>query len=375
MAELALKYMKCGEGMRTREKEHRKLRAIATVSSSTQNDPKQKEEEEQFWKMTMIEEEKGLLQQWVTKNLTTTFFRCTRWRVEETADLLNCPFHYFCDTSYAGNHYPFVDLFVLIFLLCSFLSASAFTALEFGSRGQSFWRRRFKRRYLLPSGPILLPLVVLILYHGQRINSLFPLSQMGPALLLLVHISALSFESRGEQRSLRYAVLEASTVSGILHASMYLDSIILPYYTGLDALERSVFSGECPTCVCRREDMVAGGRIVLYRGWSKSTLAIVAALCSRMLGRIFGEEKSTLLVKLTAEVIGWGSVAGDAVYLLRIDIPGERESLMMAIYGGICALISCNELRKVYGAAVWLAAKRHSEKKKKYVSFEADEIL
>ncbi|PKA54194.1 hypothetical protein AXF42_Ash000027 [Apostasia shenzhenica] len=312
-----------------------------------------------------MEEEKGLPQQWVTKNLTTTFFKCTRWQVEETADLLNCPFHYFCDSSYAGNYHPFVDLFVLIFLLCSFRSASAFTALE----------RRFKRKYLLPSGPILLPLVVLILYHGQRINSLFPLSQMGPALLLLVHISALSFESRREQRSLRYAVLEASTVSGILHASMYLDSIILPYYTGLDALERSVFSGECPTCVCRREDMVAGGRIVLYRGWSKSTLAIVAALCSRMLGRIFGEEKSTLLVKLTAEVIGWGSVAGDAVYLLRIDIPGERESLKRAIYGGICALISCNALRKVYGAAVWLAAKRQTEKKKKDVSFEADEIL
>ncbi|XP_022769517.1 uncharacterized protein LOC111313041 [Durio zibethinus] len=42
----------------------------------------------------------------------------------------------------------------------------------------------------------------------------------------------------------RYAFLEASTISGILHASVYLDSIFLPYYAGIGALASSTFSGE-----------------------------------------------------------------------------------------------------------------------------------
>ncbi|XP_020594797.1 uncharacterized protein LOC110034899, partial [Phalaenopsis equestris] len=232
-----------------------------------------------------------LLQQWFTKNITTTFFKCTRWQLEETMDLLNCPFHYFCDSTYAGNLPPFIDLSALTFVALSFLSAAAFTALEFRTGGEIFGRRRLKRRYFLPSGPIVLPLMLLVLANGQRINTLFPLSQMGPSILLLIHVSALAFENRSDQRSIRYAVLEASTVSGILHASLYLDSVILPYYTGLDAITKSIFSSECPSCVCRKEELVVGGRLVSYRGCSKTTLVIIIALCSRMLCRICGEER------------------------------------------------------------------------------------
>ncbi|WJX10602.1 hypothetical protein P8452_01300 [Trifolium repens] len=58
----------------------------------------------------------------------------------------------------------------------------------------------------------------------------------------------------------------SSTISGILHASIYLDSILLPYYTGFDALMSSTFSGECATCVCRKEELVVGGKLVKYKG-------------------------------------------------------------------------------------------------------------
>ncbi|PKU77515.1 hypothetical protein MA16_Dca018010 [Dendrobium catenatum] len=323
--------------------------------------------------LPFIAEETGILQEWLTKNITTMFFKCTRWQVEETIDHLNCPFHYFCDSSYAGNFPPIIDLSVLAAMAVSFLSAAAFTALAFKSNGESFGRRNLKRRYFLPSGPIMLPVMLLILANGQRINTVFPLSQLGPSILLLIHVSALSFENKTDQRSIRYAVLEASTVSGILHASLYLDSIILPYYTGLDAISRSIFSGECPSCVCRKEDLVVGGRLVTYRGCSKTTLFIITALCSRMLSRISGEERFTMVIKLLLEVVGWVSVAADSVYLM-IFIPHENPIHKVMIYGGICILILFNVFRKIYSLYGWFSLRRKMEGKK-YQCLSGVEIL
>lgn len=323
--------------------------------------------------LPLIAEKTGLLQEWFPRNITTTFFKCTRWQLEETTDLLNCPFHYFCDSSYAGNFPPAVDLSVLSVVAASFLSAVTFTAMEFKTRGESFGRRNLKRRYFLPSGPVVLPLMLLALAKGQRINTMFPLSQLGPSILLLIHVSALAFENKADQRSISYAVMEASTVSGILHASLYLDSIILPYYTGLDALSRSIFSGECPSCVCRKEDLVVGGRLVTYRGSSKTTMFVIVVLCSRMLSRISGEEKFSLVIKMLVEVISWVSVAVDTVYLM-ISIPHESLIQKAVIYGGICVLILFNVFRKMQRVYGWLSV-RHDRDGKKYVGLSGVEIL
>lgn len=293
----------------------------------------------------MMDAETGIFHEWSTDNIKTTFFKCTRWQVEETTDLLNCPFHYFCDSSYAGNFPPIADMSALAAVVGSFLSSS---------------------------GPVMLPLMLLLLANGQRINTFFPLSQMGPSILLLIHVSALAFEKKTDQSGLRYAVLEASTLTGILRASLNLDSIIQPYYTGLDALSRSFFSDECPSCVCRKEELVVGGRLVLYRGWSKTTVFIMIAQCSRMLCRISGENKFTMMIKLILEVIGWVSVAGDAIYL-TIAIPFERSILKVMIYGGICVLISFNVFRRMYRLYVWLVL-RHKIKKMKDVCLNNVEI-
>ncbi|KAL0913155.1 hypothetical protein M5K25_016593 [Dendrobium thyrsiflorum] len=314
-------------------------------SETTQNDWKAKEEKQNLCMMDdlpFIAEETGILQQWLTKNITTMFFKCTRWQVEETIDHLNCPYHYFCDSSYAGNFPPIIDLSVLAAMVVSFLSAAAFTALAFKSNGESFGRRNLKRRYFLPSGPIMLPVMLLILANGQRINTMFPLSQLGPSILLLIHVSALSFENKTDQRR-------------------------------LDAISRSIFSGECPSCVCRKEDLVVGGRLVTYRGCSKTTLFIITALCSRMLSRISGEERFTMVIKLLLEVVGWVSVAADSVYLM-IFIPHENPIHKVMIYGGICILILFNVFRKIYSLHGWFSLRRKIEGKK-YECLSGVEIL
>ncbi|XP_017697385.1 uncharacterized protein LOC103703521 [Phoenix dactylifera] len=181
--------------------------------------------------------------EWDMENITKAFFKCTRWQLEGTTDFIHCPYHYFCDSAYPGDYPSIVDSLVLLFTVSSFLSTTAFTLMEF-RRSTSISISNLKRRYLLPSGPMALPLVLLILAKGHRINTTFPLSHMGPVLLQIVYISALAFKNQSE-RDLHYAVLEASTVSGILHASLYLDNIILPYYTGFEALTESTFSEFC----------------------------------------------------------------------------------------------------------------------------------
>ncbi|CAL9154852.1 unnamed protein product [Musa hybrid cultivar] len=295
------------------------------------------------------------------KNIEKLFFTCTRWQVEETIDLINCPYHYFCDSAYRGDYSPIVDLLVLLFAVSSFFTATAFTLREFSLR-----RSRtepsigsFKRRHLLPSGPIALTLVVLIFANGQRINTIFPLSRFGPALLQLVYFSALAFRNRAET-DIKYGVLEASTVSGILHASLRLDSIILPYYTGLEALTDSYFSGVCTTCVCRRNALAAGGSSVAYRGWSKTTVLIATALCSRMACRIVGEQKLALSIRLTLEGVSWLLMAKDSFDLMLGVVP-QGSLLTTVVYAGLCVLIFLNFLRMVFNLSVSGAEKHHKK--------------
>ncbi|WOL10626.1 hypothetical protein Cni_G19385 [Canna indica] len=276
------------------------------------------------------------------------FFQCTRWQVEETTDLVNCPFHYFCDSTYQEDHSPVVDLLVLLFILSSFVSVTVFTLLQFARRKPStddFRIGRVRRRYLLPSGPLVLPLVVIIFANGHRINTIFPLSHVGPALLQLVYISAMAFRNRAES-DIKYSVLEASTVSGILHASLHLDSVLLPYYTGLAALRESTFSGLCATCVCRRKALELGGSVAGYRGWSKVTVVVACALCSRMACRAFGEERLSWGIRVALEGISWVLIAGDCFELLMGV--AEWSLLDVGVYGGICGLVFLNLLRVVF---------------------------
>lgn len=194
--------------------------------------------------------------------VTRQILKCTRWQLEETTDFVTCPYHYYCDSSYPGDYSAAIGFLVAAFAAYCFLSTLAFTVLDLvrgngGGGAPAAGVRGIKRKYLLPSGPFLLPLVLLALAKGQRVNAVFPLAQLGPALLLLLQASALAFRNEADG-DIRYAVLEASTVSGVLHASLYLDAVVLPYYTGLEALRWSRFSGECASCLCRMEPVVVG---------------------------------------------------------------------------------------------------------------------
>ncbi|XP_042423547.1 uncharacterized protein LOC122011207 [Zingiber officinale] len=300
------------------------------------------------------------------KKLEKLFFKCTRWQVEETTDLINCPYHYFCDSTYQEDYTLVVDFLVLLFILTSFFSATVFTLLDFSQRPTSaadLSIGRLKRRYLLPSGPIALPLVVLILANGQRINTMFPLSRIGPALLQLVYISALAFRNRDES-DMKYSVLEASTISGILHASLHLDSILVAYYTGLAALRESTFSGLCASCVCRKDALVLGGSLSGYRGWSKATVLTAIAICSRMVCRVFGEERLSLAIRLAVEGVSWVFVAENSIGLLMGV--ADWSLLDLVVYGGICSLIFLNFLRMGIHLLASMAGKNgHQAEKKK----------
>lgn len=233
-------------------------------------------------------------------------------------DPINCPYHYYCDSTYPGNHPPYVDVLAFLFT----------TAL-----------------YLQPSGPVSLPLILLVLAKGSRINTVFPLSCFGPAILQLLQVSALTFDSRID-KDLRYAFLQASTISGILHASLYLDSIILPYYTGFDALVSSTFSGECPTCVCRKEVLVVGGRLIRYRGWSLTTFLVIGVLCSRILCRVTGENKSKIMsIKTLLESLGLILITVDCIYLIRRS--PEQSLMRIAAFGGVLVLICLQMIKKM----------------------------
>lgn len=217
--------------------------------------------------------------EWEQDDIRLTFYKCTRWQVEETLDPINCPFHYYCDSVYAGDYPPVVDAVVLVFATAMFLATLVIMLIDVIRIGQLCLGQI--KRFLLPSGPLSLLLILFAFAKGQRINAVFPVSSIGPAILLLVQVSALAFDF-GADKDPRYAFFEASTISGIMHASLYLDTVILPYYTGFDALVSSTFSGECLSCVCRKEALVAGGRLVSYRGWSMTTYSVVGVLFLRI---------------------------------------------------------------------------------------------
>lgn len=281
------------------------------------------------------------------ENIQTMFFKCVRWQVEETTDPINCPYHYFCDSNYPGNYPPSADILVFLITTASYLTTLFFTVIEISrGKGRPFLGES-RRSYLLPNGPVFLPLILLSLAKGQRINSIIPLQFTGPAILQLLYISALAFEKEGD-KDIKYAIFETSVISGILHASLYLDSIILPYYTGFDALVSSTFSGVCETCVCRKEALVAGGTLIYYRGWSITTFFAVATLCLRIVYRLATVNRVRIIrITLALESLGWILITVDCVYLmLNSPVPGRTTS-RVAVFGAILVLICLHVIRKI----------------------------
>nr|AAO86833.1 hypothetical protein [Arabidopsis thaliana] len=275
-----------------------------------------------------------------------TFFKCTKWQFEDTLDPINCPFHYFCDSIYAGDYPQITDVLVFFFVTVTYLTTLIVVVRKVISR-----RRRENdddgdddkaRRYLLPSGPISLPLIILILAKGQRINTLFPISIFGPAILQLVQLSVLLFENNIEKEA-SFVFFEASTISGILHASLYLDAVILPYYTGFDALVTSTFSGVCKSCICRKEPLIVGGKIVSYRGWSSTTFLVVGVLFLRIICKLCKEEginKRVLVVKNVVQGLTLLVLIRDCVYLAVMS-PVEEPILFRVFVFGFLLLLIC----------------------------------
>ncbi|KAK8499614.1 hypothetical protein V6N12_000134 [Hibiscus sabdariffa] len=282
--------------------------------------------------------------EWDLEDIRMAFFKCTRWQVEETLDPVNCPFHYFCDSVYPGHYPPAVDVLVLLLSTASYLATLIIMLIDISKRGRPCLSQ--SKRLLLPSGPLLLPLILLALAKGLRINTLYPLSCIAPAILQLVQISSLAFDT-GVDKDPRYAFLEASTISGILHASVYLDSVILPYYTGIDALASSAFSGECLSCVCRKQVLVAGGKLIKYRGLSVTTFCVMGALCLRIICRLSTENKGlSSAVKSLLECLAWILITKDCIYLVA-NSPPEQPMLRAAAFGGILVLICLHGLNKL----------------------------
>lgn len=285
----------------------------------------------------------AFLPEWDLEDVRTTFLKCIRWQVEETLDPINCPYHYYCDSTYPGNYPPAVDVLVLVFTTTSYLTTLVLMVIDISRRGRTSLNQ--SRRYLLPSGPISLPIILLMLAKGHRINTIFPLSCIGPAILQLVHISALTFNYNADE-DIKYAFFEASTISGILHASLYLDSVILPYYTGFDALVSSSFSGECASCVCRKEVLIVGGKLVSYRGWSVTTFFVVGALCLRIVRRLSEANRGKITAIMTfLESLALILIIKDSVYLI-MNSPPEQYLLRAAAFGGVFVMICLHLLKK-----------------------------
>ncbi|CAH8352050.1 unnamed protein product [Eruca vesicaria subsp. sativa] len=298
-----------------------------------------------------------------------TFFKCTKWQFEDTLDPINCPFHYFCDSPYAGNYPEIIDLLVFFFVTFSYLT----TLLAVLRKALSRTRRAREdddsvdnddddkaKRYLLPSGPLSLPLILLILAKGQRINTLFPISIFGPAILQLVQLSVLIFENSIEKET-SFVFFEASTISGILHASLYLDAVILPYYTGYDALVTSTFSGVCKSCICRKEALTVGGKIVGYRGWASTSFLLVGVLCLRIISKLCREEakrKKVFVIKNVVEYLAWVVLVRDCVYLAVLSPVEEPVLFRVSVFGSVLLLICVYVISQV----CCLISRRQSKK-------------
>jgi hypothetical protein len=286
---------------------------------------------------------------WDLEEIHATFFKCISWQMEETMDTINCPYHYVCDKTYPPNYNTLsIDILVFLFTIFSYFFTLVIVIMNIISRKKTIFLSQSKR-FFLPSGPISLPLIILIFAKGHQINTIFPLSCIGPAILLLVLISALSFDNEDgdNYKDIKYTFFAASTISGILHASIYLDSIVLPYYTGFDALMSSTFSGECATCVCRKEELVVGGKLVKYKGWSMTTFFVVGVLCLRIICKIYGEKvgKFVSMIKVFMERFSWILISLDCVYLIAKS-PPERVMLRVVAFGSIFLLILLHVLKE-----------------------------
>lgn len=299
--------------------------------------------------------------EWNLEDVRTTFLKCVGWQTEETLDPINCPYHYYCDSTYPGNYPPAVDVLVLVYTAVSYLATLLLMVVDMvSSRGPASSFSQSKR-FLLPSGPFSLPIILLMLAKGHRINSVFPLSCVGPAILQLVYISALTFDF-GANENIKYAFFEASTVSGILHASLYLDSVILPYYTGFDALVSSSFSGECVSCVCRKEVLVVGGKLVTYRGWSVTTSLVVGTLCLRIVRRLYEANKAKITAIMSLlESLSFIFIIKDSLYLAT-NSPPEQYLLRAAAFGGVFVLICLHLLKKACNKVAQWSCPRPREK-------------
>uniref|UniRef100_A0A6N2MWZ2 Uncharacterized protein n=1 Tax=Salix viminalis TaxID=40686 RepID=A0A6N2MWZ2_SALVM len=254
--------------------------------------------------------------EWPSEDVQEMFFKCVRWQVEDTVDPINCPYHYYCDSTYPGNHPPYVDVLVFLFTAALYLATLAIMVVDISRRGRTCLSK--SKIYLQPSS-------------CKVTHQLYS----GPAILQLLQVSALTFDSGGSGKDVRYAIFQASTISGILHASLYLDSIILPYYTGFDALVSSTFSGECASCVCRKEALVVGGRLI----------------------RVTGESKSRIMsIKSLLESLGLILITVDCVYLIRKS--PEQSLMRIAAFGGVLVLICLQMIKRMSAQMIqWHSAR------------------
>ncbi|RYR32183.1 hypothetical protein Ahy_A10g046783 [Arachis hypogaea] len=86
-----------------------------------------------------------------------TFFKCISWQVEETLDLLNCPYHYVCETTYPANYPPYVDILVLLFATASYLVTLVIVATTARSRyssSSSSTQRTTRKEELVVGGKV-----------------------------------------------------------------------------------------------------------------------------------------------------------------------------------------------------------------------------
>ncbi|CAN0889173.1 hypothetical protein LINGRAHAP2_LOCUS16040 [Linum grandiflorum] len=284
----------------------------------------------------------GFQPEWGYEDVQLTFFKCTKWQVEQTLDPFSCPYHYFCDTNYPGSYPAYVDALFLLVVAAAYLVTFVVMVMELAASTSRTANNNNEicrsKRYVLPSGPVFLPLILLAFAKGYRIHNVVPVSSIGPAVFLLLQVSSLTFDT-GIDRDARYAFFEASTVSGILHASLYLDSVVMPYYTGFDALVSSAFSGECHSCICRNEPLVVGGRLVGYRAWSLTTFLVAGALCCRIACRVQGKsaKSRSVAVKRLVERLSWVMIVKDCVYL-AVRSPPEISNLPSLGMGAVILL-------------------------------------
>ncbi|KAK9758130.1 hypothetical protein RND81_01G209300 [Saponaria officinalis] len=284
------------------------------------------------------------------RDIRHAFFKCRKWQLEETLDPINCPYHYYCNSHYSGDYPSWVDTLMMFFTALAFLTTLTTMVVGMIGRRDAFWVIKFRRlkRYFLPSGPIFLPIFLVILAKGYRINSVFPLTHTGPAILQLLRISALSFDTKSVS-DVKYVFLEISTMSGILQAALYLDSIIMPYYTGVDALVSSRLSGECLSCVCRERVLVVGGTSV-YRGWSVTTALIVGTLTLRIFSRFATETKrGTTFLKIGIESLSWTLMIVESLYLIIVVTPTDRSWITAVSFAAVFVLICLQILRRLVG--------------------------